>query len=473
MPVCHFCGKEHATEVQTFEDYKNNSKPINLCFKCLALARYCEICNQIVLETTAYHDEEVCPSCLASGDIKVCTFCKKLVKGSLNEHGACKDCATKIKKCPTCNQYHITFVDTVQLDGTHLAICQACMIKFKYEKCPACYRYMPAKMINASAGYCHECLAKSFTCYHCGRVVMCDKAHYIAPDVVVCADCVTTKQCDSCGAYPQGPKPMYNFKLKISDGEYNSYLYLCHNCHKTKNYGIIKRYGYKPAGKFKKHASAEFPALFIGIENEVNFKGTMFPAERVRHIFDENEDHWYIKRDSSVSHGFEVVTHPMNFEYIKDGSFPVNNLFPDGYGIIKSNECGMHIHMSKVAFTNAHLFKFMQFFLNESEFCEKVAERKSNSYCQKLGKEEIVDKSIRKAGGNRNQVNLNPKHTVEIRAFAGVTTPQQYLKNVEFVYALFCFTKLYSIANLRKDKFMEFINKDPVRYSNLIAFLGK
>lgn len=471
--ICDFCGKEHATEVQTFADYKNGDRPINLCFRCLATVHYCDVCNRLVLESIDYKDKVICHKCKADANINICNFCGELVSYKLDEHGACKECAPKLVFCSDCGVVALTLASAEDEAGVSKSLCNACIAKEQYAMCPACGVFKPKSVFNKKYGYCKTCLGNAKECYSCHRPIFGKSIYKIAPDTFVCCDCVIEDNCASCGTPVDRRNKIYNFRLSLDEGEGNrSSVVLCKNCHVNKNFGVIKRYGYKPVSKFKKVDGAEFTPLFIGIENEVSFPSGRFPQERVRSIFDENEHHWYIKRDGSVTNGFEIVTHPMHFEYIKQGKFPIGDLFKSDFGICKSSSTGMHIHMSKDAFTNAHLFKFMQFFINEPAFCEKVAERGSNSYCSKLGKTEMVEKAIKKSGGSRNQVNLNPAYTVEVRAFAGATTKEQYLKNVEFVYALFCFTKVFSIINLNKEKFIEYIQKDREKYSNLLAFLN-
>jgi len=268
---------------------------------------------------------------------------------------------------------------------------------------------------------------------------------------------------------------------------------ICYDCIKNNRAGVIKRYGYKPSPKFKQVKDAEEPALFIGVENEVNFSSNYIPAVEVCKLYDAKETHYYIKRDGSLDNGFEIVTHPCHFEYFKSGKFPIDKLFNENLDYAKPGtyldgeddeeeydddesqdlfkQCGMHIHLSKVAFSNAHLYKFMRFFLNNEAFIEKIAGRKANHYCPKIMSKEMKQKALTKGGGARDQVNCQPDNTIEVRIFQGAITPEAYLRNIEFVYSLFRFTKKSSLLNITVDNYKKYVHEYADKYPYLAKFI--
>lgn len=126
------------------------------------------------------------------------------------------------------------------------------------------------------------------------------------------------------------------------------------------------------------------------------------PQLTLRVKFDIKE-FYYLKRDGSISHGFEIVTHPHQFEAFFYQLFPFDNIFNSNMNYVTEEscdndddddyddydysntslfqECGMHIHLSKSAFSNAHLYKFVKFFAEYPKYIEMIAERPANNYC--------------------------------------------------------------------------------------------
>jgi hypothetical protein len=80
----------------------------------------------------------------------------------------------------------------------------------------------------------------------------------------------------------------------------------------------------------------------------------------------------------------------------------------------------------------------------------------------------IIYKAKKKSGNNKRYVavNLQNSHTVEIRIFRGTLNYMSFLKNIEFCYALFNFTR--DSKETTVDAF-----KDYVSMSNEYAMLKK
>lgn len=179
----------------------------------------------------------------------------------------------------------------------------------------------------------------------------------------------------------------------------------------------INNYSFKPEPEFKGRSSE---GLFFGIEHEVEVKRPHDPSEVAWQVYQACGDQrglFYFKQDGSIQSGFEMVSHPMSFNYF-DKHYPeeVKKLISD----LTSNqyngafECGIHIHMSRDAFGKAkpvpkpteefaahykiagyteiemlknwarqkvttrqpyHLFKFMQFIHTNPKFVQNIAGR--------------------------------------------------------------------------------------------------
>lgn len=440
----------------------------------------------------------------------------------------CKKCEVQLKRCDKCGDLILGSVKDVTSSGKIKHICGKCGRKEKYTtRCSCCGRICLIKenMVTYSLPngntvlVCRECAEQEekplIDCITQALIPLYARAsfeyegetYYINSNFIVNESSRGT--CDVCQSSPMTFKK-YNIVDYIFNKEnyevVQGFIYYsliddsecgiisaCYDCIKNNRIGVIKRYGYKPSPKFKQVQNAEEPALFIGVENEVNFPSKYVPAVEVWKLYDAKETHYYIKRDGSLDNGFEIVTHPCHFEYFKSGKFPIDKLFNENMDYAKPGtylddeydseeydddesqdlfkQCGMHIHLSKVAFSNAHLYKFMRFFLTNEKFIEKIAGRKANHYCPKIMSKEMKQKALTKGGGARDQVNCQPDNTVEVRIFQGAITPEDYLRNIEFVYSLFRFTKKSSLLHITVANYKKYVHEYADKYPYLAKFI--
>jgi hypothetical protein len=192
-----------------------------------------------------------------------------------------------------------------------------------------------------------------------------------------------------------------------------------------------------------------------------------------------DKDLAYCKFDGSLNDGLEIVTHPMSFRYIKEREEMFKNALThigtQGFVSHVANTCGMHIHISKDTFTTWHIFRFLKFFVDNKEFIFKISQRKRAQFEEWSNIEEMNAESLmilaKNKDGNysrRVAVNLHNSRTVEIRIFRGNLNPERFLKNIEFVDALFCYTRDCSEITLKG--FGEYI-KESGQYNNLKSFI--
>jgi hypothetical protein len=177
----------------------------------------------------------------------------------------------------------------------------------------------------------------------------------------------------------------------------------------------------------------------------------------------------YYKHDGSLSTGFEAVTMPMDFDYFMGcGIGAAIDEMASTLGHKFRNNCvdsaGLHIHMSKKAFTSLQLLKFLDFFNEYTEFVEVIARRKAKDYCKKFTDYRGVNlrKMAKDKGGTEKytMVNLRPEYTIEIRIFKGVWTSDQLFYSLQFLDALFNLTRISTL-------------KSPPTPDLLIAYVSK
>lgn len=529
-----------------------------ICNSCVGNTYTCSVCfNYVLINDTSMRlstgirtrdsSTVLCFDCLLKQaqrsrefNIKYCAICNEpYFEEDIQEYDTpiekrliCKKCAAHLKRCDKCGDLILGSGKDVTSSGKIKHICGKCSRKEKYvTRCYCCGRICLIKenivtynLPNGDAVLiCRECAEQEekphIDCITQELIPLHSRAsfeyegrtYYINSNSII--DEFSRCTCDVCQSSLMTFKK-YNINDYIlnkenyevvqglihysqADDSGCSIISACYDCIKNNRIGVIKRYGYKPSPKFKQVKDAEEPALFIGVENEVNFPSKYVPAVEVCKLYDAKETHYYIKRDGSLDNGFEIVTHPCHFEYFKSGKFPIDKLFNENLDYVKPGtylydvdeeeydegeydeddnpdlfkQCGMHIHLSKVAFSNAHLYKFMRFFLTNEKFIEKIAGRKANHYCPKIMAKEMKQKALTKGGGERDQVNCQPDNTVEVRVFQGAITPEDYLRNIEFVYSLFRFTKKSSLLNITVDNYKKYVHEYADKYPYLAKFI--
>jgi hypothetical protein len=241
----------------------------------------------------------------------------------------------------------------------------------------------------------------------------------------------------------------------------------------------INSYSYRPSMNFHKLSNENENAPFFGIELEVERKNSnglkhKYMAGMIDH------EHWYFKNDGSLTDGFEIVTHPMTFNYIKQAektfSDSLKLLVENGYNSYDANTCGMHIHISKNNFNTWHLYRFLKFFVENKEFIVSISQRKMEKLKKWANIEDDNDSSLiykaKKKDGNSERyvaINLKNTQTIEIRIFRGTLNFNSFMKNIEFAHALFMYTKENKDVSL--DGFKMYIESS-CDYSNLKKFIN-
>jgi hypothetical protein len=260
-----------------------------------------------------------------------------------------------------------------------------------------------------------------------------------------------------------------------SDGEYH---------YDEEFNGIINSYSYKPKPEFNFIKGEDKNSLFFGIELEIENEENKISNKRAAQKIDEilSDDIVYLKSDGSLCNGFEIVTHPMSFSFIKSipekFSLMLEYLKNNGFRSYNSTTCGMHIHISKENFTTWQLFRFMSFFNDNKEFIVKLSQRdesklKKWASLSDENKDELVYKTIsaKKCKDNFSRysaINLCNDKTIEIRIFRGTLAQGSFFKNIEFCQALFEYTRDNSTVTLQG--FKEYVaNKK--EFKNLAQFI--
>jgi hypothetical protein len=319
--------------------------------------------------------------------------------------------------------------------------------------------------VREIAGYdlCHRCARSSFVCQSCNELKDVYAAQFVERLGRVCDGCIESggfMYCEECDC-------TYD-----EDEYYDSYYHDCRN-----GSDLVNCYSYRPVLGFRLvengyGVTTHYPppgTLFMGFELEVEVVDNIHDA--AQQVLDAGEGLVYLKEDSSIDHGFEIVSHPFTIEWAR-AEFP-RRLF-DAVDRVREDggDVGMHVHLSRSAFTRSHMWKFLRFHYDHPDEMVKLAGRTSHSWAsfQPYWRHENQQKAlvdyaygpggrVRKAtdyhyhdwvSGRYEAVNTGNRDTIELRYWSSVSDKRVLMARFEFIHALYRWTKQLSAIEAKK-----------------------
>jgi hypothetical protein len=293
----------------------------------------------------------------------------------------------------------------------------------------------------------------------------------------VCKSCVEVDECVCCGEIKQlfSTEKLKDKKLPTRGNlSLLNNFKICIDCYQNANLEQVGEYSHQTSCSthlFKPHYKPN--TLYFGLENEMEMNTHPKQQDIFRNIFVGemrkifSKDEAVFKHDGSLYNGVECVFYPMSYEYLQEQKSRFAHMFTNtrllrgesSFSISGSKyHAGMHIHLSKDAFTTLHKMKFIHFIQAYSSFVYWIAERSRNDY----NKAASTSARIKAAAGYKQvdryeSVNMCPTNTMEIRVFAGATSLNQYMKNIEFLHALYEFTQNTALAKCTVGNFITYI----------------
>lgn len=313
--------------------------------------------------------------------------------------------------------------------------------------------------VNGSL-WCTDCISeRAFWCDNCDDYY--DSHRVGSTDwqgLTYCEDCISNvaSWCDECDEwYPQD--------------EY------CEGCDGGNYDAIIKDYSYKPSPIF--HGTPKH-GVYLGWELEADSPAhdRAIPAS---YASVELDGLAYLKHDSSVSRGFEIVTHPIAHNMLREKDMDrywntIEKLRSD-YGMRSWDselECGLHVHISRKGFSGAlHQHMFLRLIYGNVDMMKRFAGRQTRyaTFNDIWDMRQDSDRPIRnyaskvRGGGDRNSaVNTFPEHTLEVRFFRGTMRKEGILACLDLVQAMVEYTRHLSSHDVRLgalswDMFYEYV----------------
>lgn len=211
-----------------------------------------------------------------------------------------------------------------------------------------------------------------------------------------------------------------------------------------------------------------------------------------------NDQRLYLKDDSSLNYGMEIVTQPHTLDMYQNHFDwePFRQLSKHGFRAYKyhdanlGHDVGFHIHINRNAFytkrlhertsSSPHLYGFLSFIYHNVPAMTRISSR--NSHYGTITENEldnIYGYARNRSYGDRSvAVNCRNQHTIELRCFNGALNPDRILGYLEFTHALWAYTSNGRIAKMKEHHKMDFnafadwVQHDP-KYSNLVSLVKR
>lgn len=300
---------------------------------------------------------------------------------------------------------------------------------------------------------CPDCCdALTLVCDQCGkRIWMADNEG--DDDTPLCETCYSESyhRCGNCGELLYSANV---YCLSRSDTPY------CYDCYRDRQ-NAIHEYSYKPEPVFY----GTGPCYF-GVELEIDEGGNDGTcAEEILAIANAARKNLYIKSDSSLSDGMELVSHPMSLDYHRT-EMPWEEVLQKcrslGYLSHKTDTCGLHIHVNRgslgdrgacqddtisriLYFVEHHWAELLRF----SRRTEAQLSRWAARYGYKDRPREILDTAKKGSIGRYACVNILNYDTVEFRIFRGTLKWNTLMATLQLVEEICRVASFYCDEELR------------------------
>lgn len=411
----------------------------------------CINCISIPVECCSHCEKQLGEYALIIGDKKYCSTCEKLYD-----------------TCDTCMRH--TLCTALRRSVDDGKVCHTCISLGTHHECHVCKKYASTKQLRTLGAnlVCSGCHNTHTRCRCCAMVVK--REDYLA----------FTDSCRICAA---NMVPVKKYSTKATD--------FCKCWHVNSCGGLSST----------DQPLAKLP--YYGVELEVEVVGKLDGRGRMivsdarieqvaRQVLAQLSGFAILKKDSSIKHGFEIVTAPASIKAQKQKweKFFTWLEQQDEPPIVSFNTdtCGMHVHISRSCLTTMQIGKMMQFMYNpvNAAFITTIAQRNPAKYAEINSMRTIKDCTPLRQEENRQALAWNrqlrhtafntiPEKTVELRIFRGNTSRDGFLANLEFCQALmdFCASGVVSIEDAtRWENLCEFIHTHHSCYPYLHKFLA-
>ncbi|MEV0334491.1 hypothetical protein [Nocardia sp. NPDC050717] len=351
-----------------------------------------------------------------------------------------------LAECETCSAHRPTAELVETAENEHL--CSGCVAAL--DLCERCE--LPARdtaLTTADDYWCAGCRAHRTLCADCDRYAPYIVAVLSGGDVCEsCAEAYTA--CDDCDARTTDSYTVDGFRAVCEDCR-EDYTRCrgcrtlirgredyCEDCAQPDD-SRVHDSDYTPRPIFHGHGP-----LFLGLELELRTTIHGY-NDSVTTANNELDGVGYLKHDGSISCGFEVVTHPMSFDYAIN-EFPWSVLGRLRLlGCYTDDEVGIHVHVSRAGFDSpAHIYRWLKLVYRNETHVTALARRRDSQWASFDPDIRDIAKHLAHGGhgwGRYHAINPRPAHTFELRVFASSLQRQQVQAALGFAHATVEYTR--------------------------------
>lgn len=253
-------------------------------------------------------------------------------------------------------------------------------------------------------------------------------------------------ECYDCGAYIYYHEDHYCDDLDEGSSSYLSFMV-----------------GYHGHGNRWNPIGTPDDDLYIGLEVETDVRDFDEVESRADEVF--GGESTFIAQEDSTIRGFELTTQPFDGrDWLRDpGKYErlmpfkaLDRWVKDGIVYGTSSNCGLHVSLSRKAFTTAHLGRFIYLHETMADLFQQVGGRNSDEWgafgYAKNNVKKKVEGEYYEGRGRYEAVNLQGER-VELRYPAGNSTLQGIRLMVEWAIAIFDYTKEVTTADYKSGAF--------------------
>lgn len=324
-------------------------------------------------------------------------------------------------------------------------ICHECVVTNGFYRCRQCREYYPPRSSSEfDYNYCPNCSGRFVICQDCNSSVENDSARQLN-DEWYCTPCAAYQEslpppacgCDACD----------NARSRLESRGYLD--------NSRTDPGYIHSWDFRPRLEF--HGKGP---LFLGMELELETgrNGENCLAV-VRNHLESVPGLVYLKSDGSISAGFEMVTHPMTYEWARE-NFPWDMITElEQAGASTHVGVGMHVHVSRRGFTSpAHVYRWMKFIYRNSEQVSRIARRSDSNWAAFRPEDRRSIKHYCKGDHGHSRycaINTQNSETFEVRVFGSSTKTQEIQAALGLSDASVRYTQGITSTDIVRDKAWE------------------
>jgi hypothetical protein len=347
--------------------------------------------------------------------------------------------------------------------------------------CDFCNAPTPSEELHRVGSHllCEGCEEDALICERCGEPLLADD-NGGTNSFPLCRNCYNEAytSCNQCDELLRLDQAYYT-----EDDDDRPLCYDCY-CNSAREEKWIEQYSFKPDPIFY----GEGPR-FMGLEVELDIGGFSHSnAKRLLDIANRNNELLYIKSDSSLENGFELVSHPCSLDFHMS-AFPWKELFGEairmGYRGHSCSTAGIHIHLSCLALgstttTQEIVIGRIIFFFSKhwdeilifSRRTQTQIDRWSRKYNFKDSPRDTLEDAKESSNGRYNCINILNPDTVEFRVFRSSLRLNTLLAALQFVDAICDAAISLTDDEMQNLSWQQFVKDlDPSRRKELIEYL--